>query len=277
MSGDASEKRLRLTILGCSSSPGVPRMSGDWGNCDPSNPKNRRTRTAALVELIADTGITRLAIDCGPDFRAQMISARVDRLDALLLTHSHADHIHGIDDVRPFMQTQGRRIDIYGDAATFERVVAAFGYIFRTPRDSAYPPVAVRHVVEPGRAFSIDGPGGSIPIMPLSQIHGSIRSLGYRFGTLAYCTDVSAFPPQTEAGLQDLDHLVLGALQYRTHPSHFSLDQALGWIDRLRPKAATLTHMHTPLDYDTVQRQTPDHVQPGHDGLIIEVPFNSEP
>ncbi|MEN3791714.1 MBL fold metallo-hydrolase [Fulvimarina sp. MAC3] len=270
-----TDTRLRLTILGCSSSPGVPRVSGDWGNCDPRNPKNRRTRTAALIERVSHLGITRVAIDCGPDFRQQMLAAEVDRLDAIILTHAHADHIHGIDDMRVYAQIQGNRIPVYGDAETLTRVQDAFGYIFKTPRGSAYPPIGETRVIEPGRAFEIDGPGGALSILPLLQIHGPITSLAFRFGAIAYCTDVSDIPTETEAQLQDLDHLVLGALQYKTHPSHFSLGQALGWIARLAPKAATLTHMHTPLDYETVHRETPDHVEPGYDGLMIERPITN--
>ncbi|RFC66233.1 MBL fold metallo-hydrolase [Fulvimarina endophytica] len=270
------QKRLRLTILGCSSSPGVPRISGDWGACDPSNPKNRRTRTAALVELISPTGTTRVAIDCGPDFRAQMLAAKVDRLDAILLTHAHADHIHGIDDLRGYMQVQRERIDVYADAGTFSRVMDGFSYIFETPAGSSYPPIANRHLIEPYRAFSISGPGGNLPVLALTQIHGSIQSLGYRFADLAYCTDVSEFPARTEAQLHDLDVLVLGALQYKNHPSHFSLDQAVEWIERLGPRSAVLTHMHTPLDYATVLRETPAGIQPGFDGLVLELPFDAD-
>lgn len=267
------DARLRLTILGCSSSPGVPRISNDWGNCDPANPKNRRTRAAALIERVSANGVTRVAIDCGPDFRQQMLAARVDRLDAIILTHAHADHIHGIDDMRGFALIQRERIPVFADTDTMARVKDAFGYIFRTPRGSSYPPVGEEHAIEPGRVFEIDGAGGPLSILPLLQTHGSINSLAFRFGPIAYCTDVSDIPPETEAQLQHLDHLVLGALQYRTHPSHFSLEQAIGWIERLGAKAATLTHMHTPLDYETVLRETPDHVEPGYDGLVVELPL----
>ena len=265
--------RLRLTILGCSSSPGVPRIHGDWGACDPNNPKNRRTRTTALIERISAKGRTVVAIDCGPDFRQQMLAANVKRLDAIMLTHAHADHIHGIDDMRSFAQSQGAQIPVYADTETFGRVFEAFAYVFRPPKGSDYPPIA-RHIeIEPGQRFAIDGPGGPIDILPMLQIHGAIHSLGFHFGPIAYCTDVSAFPAKTVETLRGIDHIVLGALQYRRHPSHFSLLQALDWIDELGVGSATLTHMHTPLDYDTVRRETPAHVEPGYDGLVIERPL----
>ncbi|MEE2953491.1 MAG: MBL fold metallo-hydrolase [Pseudomonadota bacterium] len=265
--------RLRLTILGCSSSPGVPRIHGDWGACDPNNPKNRRTRTAALIERISARGRTVVAIDCGPDFRQQMLAAKVKRLDAIMLTHAHADHIHGIDDMRSFAQSQGAQIPVYAETETFGRVFEAFAYVFRTPKGSDYPPIA-RHIeIEAGQRFAIDGPGGPIDVLPMLQIHGAIHSLGFHFGPIAYCTDVSAFPAETVETLRGIDHIVLGALQYRRHPSHFSLQQALDWIDELGVGSATLTHMHTPLDYDTVRRETPAHVEPGYDGLVIERPL----
>lgn len=261
---------LRLTILGCSSSPGVPRIFGDWGNCDPKEPKNRRTRCAALIERIGANGTTTVAIDCGPDFRQQMISAEVDRLDAILLTHPHADHIHGIDDIRSFMQNQRMQIPVHADRDTYERVYEAFAYAFTTPSGSAYPPVA-RHVeIRPLEPFTIEGPGGPLSVLPLEQEHGRIHSLGFRFGPIAYCTDVSDFPDETVEALRGLDHIVIDTLQYKRHPSHLSLEQSLGWIDRLGAKSATLTHMHTPLDYETVRRETPDHVEPAYDGYRIE-------
>jgi len=264
-------ERLRLTILGCGSSPGVPRIIGDWGACDPSNPRNRRTRAAALVECVRSDGlVTRVAIDTGPDFRAQMIAAGVSRLDGVVYTHPHADHIHGIDDLRGYVLAQGRLIDIYADEVTLGRLKQAFGYCFETPEGSNYPPIVMPHPIVHDRDFSVPGEGGPLTFTPLPQIHGDIRSLGFRIGNIAYCSDVSDFPPETVPLLQGLDVLVIDALQYKPHPSHFSLSEALEWIERLTPRRAVLTHMHTPLDYETVRRQTPDHVEPAYDGMMIE-------
>lgn len=261
---------IRLTILGCGPSPGVPRINGDWGDCDPDEPKNRRLRCAALVERVTSEGVTRVVIDCGPDFRQQMLRARVDRLDAVALTHPHADHIHGIDDLRGYVFAQGGRVDIYADQATFDRVLEAFRYCFETPPGSEYPPIA-RHVpFEVGQIVKIEGPGGTLEMLPLKQHHGSITSIGWRIGPIAYCSDVSGFPQESAAEIRGVRHLVIGALQYRRHPSHLSVDQALDWIARLEVERATLTHMNIPLDYQCLARQLPRHVQPAYDGLVIE-------
>nr|WP_255616866.1 MBL fold metallo-hydrolase [Aurantimonas sp. VKM B-3413] len=264
---------MRLTILGCSSSPGVPRINGDWGACDPTNPKNRRLRAAALIERIGAGGKTVVALDCGPDFREQMLSAAVDRLDGVVLTHPHADHIHGLDDLRGYMLVQKHRVGVHADAQTYERVFEAFRYCFETPPGSNYPPV-VKHVpIKAGEVFAIDGPGGPVEILPFDQVHGSITSLGLRIGPFAYCSDVSDFPPPATAAIDGARHIVIDALQYRRHPSHLSVEQALGWIDRLGVEAATLTHMHTPLDYETLAAELPAHVRPAYDGLVIELPL----
>lgn len=268
---------LRFTILGCGSSPGVPRITGDWGQCDPDNPKNRRTRAAALVERIADDGgRTTIVIDTGPDFRQQMLSAGVQRIDGVVYTHSHADHIHGIDDLRGYVIEQQHLIDIYADERTLRRLKGAFGYCFETPPDSRYPPIVRERLIGHEKAVEIGGAGGSIVFQPLPQIHGDIVSLGYRIGDLAYCPDVSDFPDGTAERLQDLDWLIIDALQYNTHPSHLSLSQALAWIERLKPRNAVLTHMHVPLDYETLRRELPENVQPAYDGLTIEFPYNSK-
>lgn len=265
--------RLRLTILGCGSSPGVPRITGDWGQCDPDNPKNRRRRASALVERISERGTTRVVIDTGPDFRDQMLTAGVTRLDAAIYTHPHADHIHGIDDLRGFVIEQRRLMPVHADAPTSLRLMEAFGYCFVTPEGSSYPPILKHVPIEHGVPFEIAGEGGPITFEPLPQIHGDIISLGFRIGNLAYCADVSGFTGATPDRLRNLDWLVIDALQYRPHPSHLSLEQALQWIDRLGPKRAVLTHMHTPLDYETVRRTTPDHVEPAFDGMTIEVDY----
>ncbi len=268
--------RLRLTITGCGSSPGVPRIVGDWGNCDPSNPKNRRTRAAAIVERISDTGTTRIAIDTGPDFRQQMLAANVEHLDAVVYTHAHADHIHGIDDLRGYFLAQRHRIDVYGDKPTLERINDAFGYCFATPPGSSYPPIVKPITIAHDVPFSISGAAGPITFEPLTQVHGDILSLGFRIGNLAYCSDVSAFPEETASRLHGLDTLIIDALQYREHPSHFSLAQALEWIERLQPRRAVLTHMHIPLDYATVMAETPANVEPAFDGLTIELPYTDD-
>jgi phosphoribosyl 1,2-cyclic phosphate phosphodiesterase len=267
VSGD----RLRLTILGCGSSPGTPRITGDWGACDPTNPLNRRTRAAAMVERIGTNGVTRVIIDTGPDFREQMIRAGVRHIDGAVYTHGHADHIHGIDDLRGFVLEQRRLMNIHADAATLKRLHQGFGYCFETPEGSSYPPILIAHEIEHGVTFHIEGQGGTLAFEPLTQIHGDILSLAFRIGPIAYCTDVSAFPEGTAARLRGLDALVIDALQYKPHPSHFSLSEALDWIGKLAPKRAALTHMHVPLDYQTVMNETPALVEPAHDGLAIEV------
>jgi phosphoribosyl 1,2-cyclic phosphate phosphodiesterase len=263
--------RFRFTILGCGSSPGVPRITGDWGNCDPANPRNRRSRPAALIERIGSMGTTRVVIDTGPDFREQMIRAGIMELDAVVYTHAHADHTHGIDDLRSYSLGRRGLIDIYADDATLERLYGGFGYCFATPPGSSYPPILAAHRIEAYRPFEIQGAGGPIRFEPLPQVHGDIVSLGFRIGDLAYCPDVSDFGDRTAQRLRGLDLLVIDALQYRRHPSHFSLEEALAWIERLQPKRAVLTHMHVPLDYETVLAETPDHVEPAYDGMSFEL------
>jgi phosphoribosyl 1,2-cyclic phosphate phosphodiesterase len=261
---------MRFTILGCGSSPGVPRIHGDWGACDPEDPKNRRTRCSLLVERISETGKTSVVVDTSPDFRQQMLSAGVQRLDGVLYTHTHADHVNGIDDLRQYALVQRERIKVHGDAPTLAQLKSTFGYCFEAPEGSMYPPICESITIEAGKTFHITGEGGRIDILPVLQIHGPIHSLGFRIGNFAYSPDISDVPAQSISALEGLDCWVIDALQYRTHISHFSLGQALEWIDRMKPKQALLTHMHIPLDYATVLAETPDHVAPAHDMLTIE-------
>ncbi len=265
--------RLRVTILGCGSSPGTPRINGDWGNCDPQEPRNRRRRASAMVERIAADGrITRAIIDTGPDFREQMIAVSADHIDGVVYTHPHADHIHGIDDLRGFALAQRRLIDVFADRPTLQRLKQAFGYCFETPPGSSYPPILKANIFSHEEVFAIGGAAGPIAFEPLPLIHGDIISLGFRIGGFAYCSDVSDIPPATAERLQGLDMLVIDALQYRRHPTHLSLAEALVWIERLAPRRAILTHMHIPLDYRTVAAETPDDVEPGYDGMTLELP-----
>jgi phosphoribosyl 1,2-cyclic phosphate phosphodiesterase len=265
--------RRRFTILGCSSSPGVPRLNGDWGDCDPNNPRNRRTRAAFLVEQIApDGGQTVVVVDTGPDYREQMIAANVQRVDAVLYTHAHADHLHGIDDLRGYFILQKRRIPIHADPLTMERIRQGFAYCLETPPGGNYPPIVQPVLIENlDNDIVVDGPGGRMRIRAHMQVHGDTHSLGFRIGDVAYCTDVSDFPEESIERLSGLDVLIIDALQYTRHPSHLSLEQALDWISRLDPKRAVLTHMHIPLDYETVMAETPDHVVPGYDGFSLEI------
>ncbi|MAZ15402.1 MAG: phosphoribosyl 1,2-cyclic phosphodiesterase [Ahrensia sp.] len=269
---DNAGSRMRYTVLGCGSSPGTPRLNGDWGNCDPHNPRNRRLRASLLAERIGPDGEkTCVVIDTGPDFRQQMLNVEINQLDGVVYTHPHADHIHGIDDLRTFVLWQRRLMDVWADEATYERLYEAFGYCFETPPGSGYPPILKRHGIDRETPFTVTGPGGDIVFSPLFQRHGAIHSLGFRIGDFAYCPDVSFFPDETLDKMCGLDVLIVDALQYREHPSHFSLEQALAVIMELKPKRAFLTHMHIPLDYETVKKETPENVLPAHDGLVIEL------
>jgi phosphoribosyl 1,2-cyclic phosphate phosphodiesterase len=265
---------LRFTVLGCGSSPGVPRIGGDWGACDPGNPKNRRRRCSLLVQRIKGPGhFTNVLIDTSPDLREQALSAGIGLLDAVLFTHPHADHIHGIDDLRGFVMNMGRRVDVYADDPTMERLKEAFGYCFKTPPGSEYPPLVNAHPIRVGETVEVEGKGGAVAALPINQMHGSITSLAFRFGGLAYSPDASGFDADAERALQDLDVWILDALRPRPHPSHLSLAQALTWIERIKPKRAILTHMHVDLDYATLRRELPENVEPAYDGMVIELPI----
>lgn len=263
---------LRFTILGCGSSPGVPRIDGNWGVCDPANPRNRRRRCAMLVERFAGTKRTAVLIDTGPDLREQVLDAGLDWIDGVLYTHDHADHTHGIDDLRILAYRGRRRIDLYFDAITGSILQRRFDYCFTTPQGSSYPPIVKAHVIRPGEAVVVEGPGGAIEAMPYRQHHGDIESLGFRFGGLAYSSDVHDLPEASLPYLEGLDVWIVDALRYSRHPSHFSLEEALAWIERIGPKRAILTHMHMDLDYETLRRDLPARVEPAYDGMQFEMP-----
>jgi len=262
---------MRFTVLGCGSSPGVPRIHGDWGACDPANEKNRRTRCSLLIEKIGANGTTTVVVDTSPDFRQQMLMAKVRQLDAVLYTHPHADHIHGIDDLRQYALLQRARMPIYADRPTLDHLKNSFGYCFETPAGSMYPPICDPIEIFPTKPFTVEGEGGAIEILPIEQVHGPIHSLAFRIGDFAYSSDVSALSETSTALLQNLDVWIVDALQYKPHVSHFSLEEALEWTNRLSPKMTYLTHMHIPLDYETVKAETPANVEPCYDGLVIEL------
>ena len=262
---------LKFTILGCGSSGGVPRAALGWGECNPQNPKNRRRRTSLLVERRAASGITRVLVDTSPDLREQLLDAEVDWLDAVFYTHAHADHTHGIDDLRSLVIKHRRRVDVYLDEPTGRALHARFGYCFRSPPGSEYPPIVTEHRLAAGRPVTVEGEGGTVTALPFLQEHGSIASVGFRFGALAYSCDLSGLPAESIAALKGVDVWVVDALRYRPHPSHFSVDEALAWIGRIKPARAILTNLHSDLDYDALRARVPRHVEPAYDGLTIEL------
>lgn len=259
---------LTFTILGCGSSMGVPRVALGWGDCDPDNPKNRRRRCSLLVERKNPQGRrTRVLVDCSPDLRSQLLDAKVDWIDGVLLTHEHADHTHGIDDLRPLFVSRRHRVNVYMDEPTSRAMHGRFGYCFMTPPGSEYPPIVTERRLTPGRTVTIEGQGGSVEVLPLLQDHGDIPSLGFRFGSVAYSADIKSLPPESISAMAGLDVWIVDALRKSPHPSHFNLDEALAWIDRIKPKRAILTNLHSDLDYDWLRANVPSNVEPAFDGL----------
>ncbi len=259
-----------VTILGCGFSGGVPRPGSGWGNCDPSNPRNRRRRCSVLVDRTAPQGEkTRVLVDTGPDLREQLLSADVTRVDGVLYTHEHADHIHGIDDLRALFLANRRRVDVYADEPTWRTLSARFGYCFVTPPGSGYPAVLNRQPLTDRVPVTIAGPGGDVTVLPFVQSHGDITALGFRFGGMAYSPDVIDIPEASVAALEGIELWIVDALWYRPHPSHFHLDLTLQWIDRIKPKRAILTNMHSDLDYDKLCATLPPNVVPAYDGLCV--------
>jgi phosphoribosyl 1,2-cyclic phosphate phosphodiesterase len=262
---------LVLTILGCGSSAGVPRPALGWGACDPNNPKNRRLRCSLMAERKTENGTTRVIIDTSPDLREQLISSNVDHIDAVFLTHEHADQTHGIDDLRSVVLHQRRRIPTYFNESTSRDIDLRFSYCFRSPPGSDYPPILDRLSVEAGETKTIDGKGGPLTLSAFELQHGNIPALGYRIAGAAYTPDLNDIPRESWSALEGLDLWIVDGLRYTKHPSHFSVDDALYWIDRFKPKRAVITNMHSDLDYDELRAKLPDNVIPGFDGQQIEV------
>lgn len=261
---------LTFTILGCGSSMGVPRVALGWGACDPNNPKNRRRRCSLLVERTSAQGHrTRVLVDCSPDLRTQLLDVDVDWIDGVLITHEHADHTHGIDDLRPLFVHRRRRVDVYIDEPTSRAMHSRFGYCFMTPPGSQYPPIANEKRLVAGEAISIHGQGGSIEALPVLQDHGDIPSLGFRFGNVAYSADIKGLHSESLHALAGLDVWIVDALRKAPHPSHFNLDEALEWIGRVKPKRAILTNLHTDMDYAELTATLPVGVEPAYDGMTF--------
>jgi phosphoribosyl 1,2-cyclic phosphate phosphodiesterase len=259
---------LTYTILGCGSSMGVPRVALGWGDCDPNNPKNRRRRCSLLVTQTNAAGRhTRVLIDVTPDCRGQLLAADIDWLDGVLITHEHADHTHGIDDLRPLYVHKRRQVDVYLDEPTSRAMHARFGYCFMTPPGSQYPPILREKRLTPAHKVLISGQGGDIEALPVLQDHGDIPSLGFRIGNVAYSADIKGLPDESLPLMQGLDVWIVDALRKAPHPSHLNLEEALQWIDRVKPKRAILTNLHTDMDYAALKAELPPHVEPAYDGM----------
>ena len=257
---------IRLTILGSGGSSGTPAVDWGWGRCDPDNIKNRRTRPSILVE----NGTTRILVDSTPDLREQLLAARVRRVDAVLYTHAHADHLHGIDDLRAINRTLNAPLDAYADAKTLEVIRTRFGYVLEPLNEGArfyYKPTLVPHEIANGDRFSI----GDIEIAAFAQDHGFSTTLGFRFGPAAYTTDVVELSEEAFELLKGVRLWIIGTLVDHPHPTHCDVDKALAWIDRIGPEQAVLTHLGGDLDHATLAARLPAGVEPAYDGMRIEI------
>ncbi|MCF6343936.1 MAG: MBL fold metallo-hydrolase [Devosiaceae bacterium] len=301
-----------VTVLGCGSSGGVPRIGNIWGACDASNPKNRRRRCSILIragrydngELASLLGAreegkssngkrtsgggagdgskatnggknkeltTNILIDSGCDIREQLLDANIEHLDAVFYTHEHADHIHGIDDLRVLALTNKKRIEVYMAQACAKQVMSAFSYCFNTPVGSNYKPILNANLISDGNKTKINGAGGSIEIEAFLQDHGNIKSLGFRIGDFAYSCDLSALPLSSHKALKGVKLWLLDALRYRVHPCHLNVEQSVALIDELNVPKAYLTNLHIDLDYEILKNELPKHIEPAYDGLEIKM------
>jgi len=256
---------MKVTVLGCGSSNGVPHIGDRWGDCDPMDPRNRRSRPSVLVET---DGGTTILIDTSPDLREQLLAARVERLDAVLWTHAHADHVHGIDDLREVCRLMDAPVRVFALAGHLAEISGRFGYAFEPlPEGHGY----YRPVLD---ATPIDGPFtvGDVSVGPFVQDHGWTSTLGFRVGGFAYSTDVMRLDEEAFARLSGTDTWIVDCVRREPHPVHSHLEQTLQWIDRVRPRRAYLTHMGNTLDYASLAAELPSGVLPAHDGLVVNVP-----
>lgn len=250
---------MKITILGCGSSGGVPLIGNEWGNCDPDDPRNRRTRVSILVEEAGET----ILVDTSPDMRQQLLDCGLQTLSAVIFTHAHADHVHGIDDLRGINWLTKKPVEVYADAATMKELQYRFDYVFQ-PAKHFHKPGIAPHIID--GPFSI----GSAAVRPFVQDHGYVKTLGLRFGDFAYSTDAKELDEAAFAALEGIKVWVVDATREEPHPTHAHLEQTLGWIARVKPERAYLTHMNHMMDYATIAAKLPPGVLPAHDGLVIE-------
>ncbi|MBL1421993.1 MAG: MBL fold metallo-hydrolase [Alphaproteobacteria bacterium] len=261
---------LKFTILGCGSSMGVPRVSGNWGACDPNESKNRRRRCAMLVRKIGADGETVILIDVGADAHHQLLDAQVGSLDAVLLTHEHADHTHGIDDLRAFAIEKREQMPVYMTAETFADVGSKFSYCFKQPEGSHYPAILKYCQINYDEAFRVDGAGGVIEVLPVRVEHGSIDCAAFLIDGVMYSADLNDIPQNSLYAFENLDIWVIDALRPTTHNSHFGIEDVLEWVGKVHPKRSILTNMSTELDYVSIKDEmakTNLNIVPAYDGF----------
>jgi phosphoribosyl 1,2-cyclic phosphate phosphodiesterase len=259
---------VKVTVLGCGASTGVPAIGPNWGACDPADPRNRRRRVSLLVEV----GAVTLLIDTSPDMREQLIDAGVSRLDAVLMTHAHADHLHGIDDIRQLNRLMKAVIPLWADARTLAEIGRRFGYVLEPPHE---PGLFYKPTLEP---HEITGPiaVAGVDVRPFTQDHGYSTTLGFRIGRMAYSTDVTELDAAAFTALAGIELWIVDCMRRAPHPTHSHLAKTLGWIERVAPRRAVLTHMDQSLDYQTLAAELPAGVEPGYDGLAIELADSSD-
>ena len=254
---------IEITILGCGSSGGVPLIGNIWGPCDPNDSRNTRRRVSILVKKNKKTFL----VDTSPDLRMQMLDAKVKDVDAVLYTHSHADHVHGIDDLRAFcwQRKDNKPLPIYSDQYTIDQITKRFDYAFENKYGPAVPSLAANTISIGNNTIQ------GVNVEAIKQIHGKGFSLGYRFDNVAYSTDVNNLPNESMEQLKDLDLWIVDCVRYEPHYSHSHFDQTISWIKKLKPKRAILTHMGHWLDYTELKNKCPDNVEPGIDGMVIKI------
>lgn len=263
------KSRYKFTILGCGSSGGVPRLGNLWGNCDPNEPKNTRLRCSLLIQKYGKSGVTNVLVDTSPDLRSQLIRASIGVLDGVIYTHSHADHVNGIDDLRMVVINRKSRLPVWADEVTQKRLFNCHDYIFEKIEGTTYPPILDMHLIE--QETVIKGAGGEVHLEAIKVNHGNVEALGFKIGSTAYIPDVLEIYNGSMPLLKNLQYLIIDALRYAPHPSHAHLDKTLKWIKKLKPKYSILTNMHNDLDYQKLNFETPSNITPAYDGLTFEI------
>ena len=272
---------LRATILGCGSSGGVPRLDGDWGICDPSNPKNRRQRCSLLVEgaqsieALGTLDATRVLIDTSPDLRTQWLEFGASSLDGVVYTHAHADQLHGIDDLRALVYRRGAVLPAFARPDVAEEIASRFSYIFQTPSGSNYPPLMTMNPTEPEASIEVGGAGGALTLKLFDVEHGGAACSGVRIGPLAYTPDVNGLDDVAFLALENTSVWIVDALREDPHPTHAHVEQSLAWLARVAPELGILTNLHVDLDYDLLLERLPGRVRPAYDGLSVTMDAES--